>query len=198
MGPTHHGRRPLGQRLVVVGRRHGRHPAEENSVKVDAAAKTVTFGGGCKWREVYEAYGERDLATVGGTVNHTGVGGFTLGGCYDWLSSKCGLAIDNLLSVEVVLADGRIVNVSESNHDLFWALRAAGQNFGVSTPSLLMWQGRILTHRAVTSFMSKVYPQGDVWMGPAVFTLDKMPEVVAFANCFHEHNTGDEVFWFGT
>lgn len=103
-----------------------------NSVKVDTGAKTVAFGGGCKWKEVDEECAEHGLATVGGTVNHTGVGGLTLGGGYGWLSSKHGLTIDNLVGVELVLADGRIVNASDSeNQDLFWAVRGAGQNFGV-------------------------------------------------------------------
>ncbi|POR33263.1 FAD-linked oxidoreductase [Tolypocladium paradoxum] len=179
--------------LVVMGGGHSTSGASSsdggmvidlrrmNAVKVDTAAKTVTFGGGCKWKEVDEACAEHGLATVGGTVNHTGVGGLALGGGYGWLTSKYGLTIDNLVSVEVVLADGRIVKASGSeNQDLFWAVRGAGQNFG-----------------AVTSFTSKVYPQGDVWTGLVLFALDKMPEVVAFANWFHEHNTGDESFFFG-
>ncbi|OAQ86046.1 FAD linked oxidase domain-containingprotein [Purpureocillium lilacinum] len=170
--------------LVVMGGGHSTSGASSsdggmvvdlrrlNSVRVDAAAQTVTFGGGCKWKEVDETCGAQGLATVGGTVNHTGVGGLTLGGGYGWLSSRYGLTIDNLLSVEIVLADGKIVTASEKeNADLFWA--------------------------AVTSFTSKVYPQGDVWMGPIVYTLDKIPQVVAFANWFHENNTGDESFWFG-
>ncbi|UNI23948.1 hypothetical protein JDV02_009735 [Purpureocillium takamizusanense] len=179
--------------LVVMGGGHSTSGASSsdggmvvdlrrlNSVRVDAAVQTVTFGGGCKWKEVDETCGAQGLATVGGTVNHTGVGGLTLGGGYGWLSGRYGLAIDNLLSVEMVLADGNIVTASDKeNPDLFWAVRGAGQNFG-----------------AVTSFTSRVYPQGDVWTGPIVYTLDKMPQVVAFANWFHEHNTGDESFWFG-
>ncbi|KJZ76428.1 hypothetical protein HIM_04157 [Hirsutella minnesotensis 3608] len=152
-----------------------------NSVLVNPEARTVTFGGGCKWIEVDAACYEHGLATVGGTVNHTGVGGLTLGGGFGWLSSKYGLTVDNLISAQVVLADGQIVRASdEENQDLFWAIRGAGQNFGV-----------------VTSFTAKAYPQGEVWAGPLIFTLDKMRQVVDFANWFHEHNTGDESFWFG-
>lgn len=104
-----------------------------NSVVVDTTKQTVTFGGGCRWSEVDEACAAKGLGTVGGTVNHTGVGGFILGGGFGWLTPKYGLTIDNLLSTEVVLADGRIVTASEKeNEDLFWALRGAGQNFGVS------------------------------------------------------------------
>jgi FAD/FMN-containing dehydrogenase len=104
-----------------------------NHVHVDRAQKTVSFGGGCKWRDIDEACAKHGLATVGGTVNHTGVGGFILGGGFGWLTSKYGLTIDNLISAEVVLADGSIVIASEKdNPDLFWALRGAGQNFGAS------------------------------------------------------------------
>lgn len=93
----------------------------------------MTFGGGCRWKEVDEACAAHGLATIGGTVNHTGVGGLVLGGGYGWMSGQHGLAIDLLISVEMVLADGRIVTASETeNPDLFWAVRGAGQQFGVS------------------------------------------------------------------
>lgn len=105
-----------------------------NSVVVNEEHKTVTFGGGCKWKEVDEECAKYGVATVGGTVNHTGVGGLTLGGGYGWLTPKYGLAIDNLIAVEVVLADGKIVTASDAeNADLFWAIRGAGQNYGVGT-----------------------------------------------------------------
>jgi FAD/FMN-containing dehydrogenase len=104
-----------------------------NSVRVDAAQQSVTFGGGCRWAQVDEACAEHGMGTVGGTVNHTGVGGFILGGGMGWLTPRLGLTIDNLLSAQVVLADGSIVTASDAeNEDLFWALRGAGQNFGVS------------------------------------------------------------------
>ena len=131
--------------LVVMGGGHSTSGASSsdggmvidlrriNSVQVDPTGQSVTFGGGCKWKEVDEACSQHGLATVGGTVNDTGVGGLTLGGGYGWLSSKYGLTIDNLLEVEVVLADGSVNTASEQeNADLFWALRGAGQNFGVS------------------------------------------------------------------
>ncbi|TWU73205.1 hypothetical protein ED733_004489 [Metarhizium rileyi] len=152
-----------------------------NSVVVDAAQQTVTFGGGCRWSQIDEACAEHGLATVSGTVNHTGVGGFILGGGMGWLTPKHGLSIDNLVGAEVVLADGRIVTASEQhNQDLFWALRGAGQNFGV-----------------VTSFTLRAYPQGRVYAGPVIFTLDKIPAVVSFTNWFHANNTGNEAFWCG-
>ncbi|KAL4783756.1 hypothetical protein BJX76DRAFT_368116 [Aspergillus varians] len=103
-----------------------------NHVSVNTASKTVTVGGGAIWKDVDEAAAAHGLAAVGGTVNHTGVGGLTLGGGYGWLSGMYGLTIDNLLSATVVLANGEIVRAScDENADLFWGLRGAGYNFGV-------------------------------------------------------------------
>ncbi|EOD45898.1 putative 6-hydroxy-d-nicotine oxidase protein [Neofusicoccum parvum UCRNP2] len=97
--------------------------ARMRAVAVDPAARTITAQGGCIWRDVDEAAGAHGLATVGGTVNHTGIGGLTLGGGYGFLSGLHGLAVDNLLAVEAVLADGAVVAASDAlNPDLFWAL----------------------------------------------------------------------------
>jgi FAD/FMN-containing dehydrogenase len=104
-----------------------------NHIDIDSAAQMVKIGGGCRWREVDDATAKVGLATVGGTVNDTGVGGFICGGGYGYLSPKHGLTIDNLLEVQMVVADGSIVNASSTeNSDLFWAVRGAGQHFGVS------------------------------------------------------------------
>lgn len=104
-----------------------------DEVIVDPINRTVTAQGGALWEHVDRTAAKADLAAVGGTVNHTGVGGLTLGGGYGWLSGEHGLAIDNLLSVTLVLADGRVVTASSNeNEDLFWALRGAGHNFGVA------------------------------------------------------------------
>src|SRR5262245_47929237 len=104
------------------------------TIEVDPVAKIARAGGGVLWGEFDRATQEHGLHTPGGRVTTTGIGGFTTGGGYGWTSSKYGLACDNLVSAEVVTADGRIVNVSDDeNADLFWGIRGGGGNFGVVT-----------------------------------------------------------------
>ncbi|KAK9857404.1 FAD linked oxidase [Penicillium brevicompactum] len=138
-----------------------------NGVTVDTSRKTITAQGGATWREVDETGAAHGLAAVGGTVNHTGVGGLTLGGGYGWLSGQYGLTIDNLLSATVVLADGRVVKASLSeNEDLFWGLRGAGYNFGV-----------------VVDFTYQAYEQKDpVYSGLLAYTPDKLEGVIGALN----------------
>ncbi|KAI9672910.1 MAG: hypothetical protein M1829_004460 [Trizodia sp. TS-e1964] len=136
-------------------------------VTVDPVKKTVTVQGGALWSDVDAAAAEHGLATVGGTVNHTGVGGLTLGGGYGWLSSRHGLACDNLLSAKVVLADGRVVTTSPTEEtDLFWAIRGAGQQFCVAV-----------------EFVFRAHDVRDTaFSGMLVFKTDVLEEVVRFSN----------------
>jgi FAD/FMN-containing dehydrogenase len=100
-------------------------------VDVDPTAHTARVNAGVVWGEVDRDTQVYGLATPGGRVTTTGVGGFTLGGGYGWLSPKYGLACDNLISVDIVTADGSLVTASEDeNEDLFWGVRGGSSNFG--------------------------------------------------------------------
>ena len=133
-----------------------------NEVRVDAAAGRVKVGGGCRWREVDRATHAFGLATPNGLISSTGVGGLTLGGGIGHLTRRYGLTIDNLLSVEMVLADGTIVNADERTEpDLFWAVRGGGGNFGV-----------------VTSFTFRLHPLHTVMAGPMFWPIESSDEVL--------------------
>jgi FAD/FMN-containing dehydrogenase len=132
-------------------------------ITVDPAARTVRVGGGCTWGEVDKATGEHGLATPSGIISTTGVGGLTLGGGLGHLTRKCGLAIDNLLEAELVLASGERVRASADEHpDLFWAIRGGGGNFGV-----------------VTSFLFRLHEVGTVVAGPTFWPAELGAEVLS-------------------
>jgi FAD/FMN-containing dehydrogenase len=103
-------------------------------IYVDPRRRTVRAEGGTTWAEVNRATQLHGLAVTGGVVSSTGVAGLTLGGGLGWLMGKYGLALDNLLSIELVTAEGKVLRASEEDEpDLFWALRGGGGNFGVAT-----------------------------------------------------------------
>jgi hypothetical protein len=131
-------------------------------VKVDPAARTAQAAGGCVWGDVDHATHAFGLAAASGIISSTGVGGLTLGGGIGHLSRKYGLTIDNLLSVDMVLADGNFVTANaQRNPDLFWAVRGGGGNFGV-----------------VTSFTFRLHPIHTVMAGPMFWAVEDAPEVM--------------------
>ncbi|GLA47601.1 hypothetical protein AnigIFM63604_002279 [Aspergillus niger] len=148
------------------------HLGNMRRVEVDDTNMTVSFEGGCLWVDIDKALEARGLAAVGGAVNHTGVGGLILGGGHGWLTAKHGLAIDNLIAVQIVTADGCILDASETeNAELFWAVRGAGAQLGV-----------------VTRFLYRVHHQEEVWSGILAFAPETLPQLVAFANGFHNRD----------
>jgi hypothetical protein len=105
-----------------------------NGVTIDPATRRARIGGGALLYDLDLAAIGHNLVTTAGIVSHTGVGGFTLGGGYGRLGRKFGLTIDNLVSAQLVTANGRVLRLSaEENRDLFWAIRGGGGNFGVAT-----------------------------------------------------------------
>src|SRR5215470_13683499 len=107
--------------------------APMKGIYVDPSARTVRAQGGVLWKELNRETQVHGLATTGGVVGTTGIAGLTLGGGLGWLMPKYGLALDNLRSAELVMADGRIMRASASeNPDLFWAIRGGGSNFGIA------------------------------------------------------------------
>jgi FAD/FMN-containing dehydrogenase len=121
-------------------------------IEIDEATRTARVGGGATWAELNAATQRHGLATTGGVVSSTGVGGLTLGGGWGWLAGVHGLSVDNLLATDVVTADGRVVKASaDENPDLFWALRGGGGSFGV-----------------VASFLLRLYPVGPTIIGGLV------------------------------
>ena len=131
-------------------------------VRVDPKNRTVRVGAGCTSGDVDHATQAFGQAVPFGIISTTGVAGLTLSGGHGYLSRQYGLAVDNLLEADVVLADGRFVTASESeNADLFWALRGGGGNFGV-----------------VTSFLFRTSPAATIYGGPIIFDLSDAAAVM--------------------
>jgi hypothetical protein len=139
------------------------------SVSVNPAERTAHVQGGALWGDVDHETQAHGLATTGGIVSHTGVGGVSLGGGIGWLMRKHGLTVDNLLEAEVVTAAGDIVRASDHSHpDLFWALRGGGGNFGV-----------------VSSFRFALHPVGPtVVAGPVFWAAEDTADVMRFYRDF--------------
>lgn len=142
--------------------------AAMNGVRVDPEARTVRVEGGATWGKVDHAAHAFGLAVPSGIISTTGVGGLTLGGGLGHLTRRHGLTIDNLLEVDVVLADGRMVTANADEHqDLFWAVRGGGGNFGV-----------------VTSFLFRAHPVQTIVGGPTLWSLDDAADVMRWYRDF--------------
>jgi FAD/FMN-containing dehydrogenase len=137
-------------------------------IHVDPAGRTVRAQGGVTIRELDRTTGAFGLAAPSGVVSSTGIAGLTLGGGLGWLMGRYGMAIDNLLSAEVVLASGEVATAStHENPELFWAIRGGGGNFGV-----------------VTSFELQAHPVTSVLNGPVLHPLDAAPALLSFYRDF--------------
>jgi FAD/FMN-containing dehydrogenase len=137
-----------------------------NQVSVDPEARRARVGGGALLADLDAATQQHGLAVPAGMISHTGVGGLTLGGGMGWLTRIGGMSIDNLVSVQVVTADGRVLRAAEDEHpDLFWAVRGGGGNFGV-----------------VTEFEFKLYAVGPlVQYGLLFWGVDQATDVLKLA-----------------
>ncbi len=152
-----------------------------SAVQVDPKKRTAMVQGGATLADLDHATHVYSLATPTGFISTTGVAGLTLGGGIGYLTRQYGLTIDNLLSAEMVLADGHIVNASsEENQDLFWAIRGGGGNFGV-----------------VTSFNFRLHPISNVYGGPMFWPLERAKEVMQFYQDFILKAPDGLNGWFG-
>jgi FAD/FMN-containing dehydrogenase len=133
-------------------------------IHVDPQARRVRAQGGVTWRELNRETQAHGLAVTGGVISTTGIAGLTLGGGLGWLMGKHGLALDNLVAADVVVASGEIVKASEKEHpDLFWALRGGGGNFGV-----------------VPWFEYRLHPVGQMTSGLVAHPVDRARDVLRF------------------
>ncbi len=127
------------------------------TIRVDPERRVAVAQGGATWRDLDSATQAHGLATMGGIVSDTGIAGRTLRGGLGILMRKHGLACDNLLEAEIVIADGHVLKASaDENPDLFWAIRGGGGNFGV-----------------VTSFTFRLHPVGRILWGPLIHPVDR-------------------------
>ncbi|MDH3531923.1 MAG: FAD-binding oxidoreductase [Gammaproteobacteria bacterium] len=145
-----------GAITIDLGRMHG--------IWVDAKEKRARVQGGARWGAFDRETLAQGLVTTGGTVSSTGVGGLTLGGGLGWLMRKHGLSCDNVVSADIVTADGRLLAVNESEHDdLYWAIRGGGGNFGV-----------------VTSFEFRLHDLQPIYGGMALYPESSLQDLLHF------------------
>lgn len=138
-------------------------------VRVDRKTNTVRVGGGCTWGDVDHATHPFRLAVPAGVISTTGVGGLALGGGVGYLSRKYGLTIDNILEVDMVLADGSFVTANkDENEDLYWAIRGGGGNFGIVTSFL---------------FQGNSIPENSI-IGPTLWHIDKTEQILKWYRDF--------------
>ena len=156
-------------------------PSRMRSIRVDPVSLTVRAEAGVLGAEIDQETQAFGLSTPVGSVSSTGIGGLTLGGGQSWLASKHGLAIDNLLSVDIVTADGRLRTASATKHeDLFWGIRGAGHNFGV-----------------VTSFKYRLHPVGPVLGGMVIHPLSQAVSALRFYRDFTASQPDELQTWAG-
>ncbi|QHV99724.1 FAD-binding oxidoreductase [Spirosoma endbachense] len=149
-------------------------------IEVNPDERTVRVQGGCLLRELDAATHAHGLAVPTGINGTTGVAGLTLGGGLGYLTRQCGLTIDNLLEADIVLADGRVVKASATEHaDLFWAIRGGGGNFGV-----------------VTSFLFRTHPISTVVAGPMLWNLDDARDILRWYRTFIKEAPDTLNGWF--
>lgn len=151
-----------------------------HSIRVDPVRRTARAEGGTRWGAFDHATQAFGLATTGGTNTDTGIGGLSLGGGHGWLGGKHGLALDNLISVDIVTADGKLrIASQEENADLFWAVRGGGGNFGV-----------------VTSFEYRLHPVGELLAGMLIHPIERAAEAFRFYRDFTRNVPDEFTSWF--
>jgi FAD/FMN-containing dehydrogenase len=150
-------------------------------IHVDPVRRTARAQGGVTWREFNHETQAHGLATTGGVISTTGIAGLTLGGGLGWLMAKYGLAMDNLLSAEIVTASGDIVRASkEENADLFWGLQGGGGNFG-----------------AVSWLEYRLHPVGKVTSGLIAYPFERARDVLKFFREVTSAGLPDDLAIFG-
>ncbi|KAH9054940.1 FAD dependent oxidoreductase [Lactarius vividus] len=142
-----------------------------SSIEFNNVTGTVDAGSGVTWDQVYAALDSSGLNVIGGRIPTVGISGLTLGGGYAFTSNQYGLTIDNIAGYELVLPNGTITNVTQSNKDLWFALRGGGNNFGI-----------------VTKFTYKTVPQGQVWGGTINYNVDQLDSVKEALVKFQQKN----------